>query len=670
MAISAPTASRRVALTGLAAGLVVAVVALVVGLLHSGAATATVLLDPGAVVRWGLPTATVLSELAVAVVLGGLMLLAVVMPPAAERAWRTTTLVAAVAAGVWTVLAVADLVLGYASVAGTPLDSPSFGTELWAFVTGVPLGRIGLATVAVAALTSLLVLLVRGPRAALVLALFVLVALAMAAETGHTSGTANHHLAVSALFLHLVGAALWVGGLAALAFAAGRLGEHLPVVVRRYSTIAGWCLAGVAFSGLVSGIIRVGSVDGLGTPYGRLLLLKIALLTALGGVGLAHRRAVVGRLEAGGPARWLFWRLVAVELVLMGAVSGVAVALGSSAPPVPQEPPAELTPAEIVTRSPLPPPPTVERWLTLFRWELIIVAGCLAALVVYLRWARRLARRGDHWPVGRTISAVAGLVLLLWVTVGGPAVYGFVLFSAHMLQHMVMVMVVPILLGLSAPVTLAARALPRRKDGTWGPRELLLGLVHSRWAKFWAHPVVAAVNFAGSMVAFYFTPAFEFALRTHVGHLAMVAHFTLAGYLFVNVLIGIDPGPQRPAYPIRLLLLFGTMVFHAFFGVALVTMETLLVPEWFGLLGRPWGPPAIDDQRTGGAIAWGISEVPMLAIAIGIALLWTKDDERTARRLDRAAERDGDAELNAYNAMLAQLGERDGSTREEAGPRS
>ena len=288
---------------------------------------------------------------------------------------------------------------------------------------------------------------------------------------------------------------------------------------------------------------------------------------------------------------------------------------------------------------------------------------------LYLAGVWVLRSRGDHWPIGRTLSAVSGLVLLLWVTVGGPAVYGFVLFSAHMLQHMVMVMVVPILLGLSAPVTLAARALPRRKDGTWGPRELLLGLVHSRWAGFWANPIVAAVNFAGSMVVFYFTPAFEFALRTHVGHLLMVAHFTLAGYLFVNALIGIDPGPKRPAYPIRLMLLFGTMVFHAFFGVALVTMEALLVPEWFGLLGRPWGPSALEDQRTGGAIAWGISEVPMLAIAIGIALLWTKEDERTARRLDRAAERDGDAELEAYNAMLARMGEQGGSTRATTPPR-
>jgi putative copper resistance protein D len=201
-------------------------------------------------------------------------------------------------------------------------------------------------------------------------------------------------------------------------------------------------------------------------------------------------------------------------------------------------------------------------------------------------------------------------------------------------------------------VTLAARALPARNDGSWGPREWLLRTVHSRWAQLVAHPVVASVLFAGSMFVFYFTGVFELTLTTYLGHLAMIAHFSLAGYVFVNALIGIDPGPQRPSHPVRLLLLFAVMAFHAFFGLAIVSSEALLVPEWFGLLGRPWGPSALADQRVGGSIAWGISELPMLALAIGIAVSWTRDDERTARRRDRAADRDGDAELAEYNAML------------------
>jgi putative copper resistance protein D len=183
----------------------------------------------------------------------------------------------------------------------------------------------------------------------------------------------------------------------------------------------------------------------------------------------------------------------------------------------------------------------------------------------------------------------------------------------------------------------------------------VLGVVHSRVARFFANPMVAAVNFAGSMVVFYYTPLFGLALSTYLGHLLMIVHFTLAGYLFANALVGVDPGPTRPGYPVRLLLLFTTMAFHAFFGLALVSGQTLLVPEWFGLLGRPWGPPALADQQAGGGIAWGISELPMLALAIALAVAWTRDDERTARRRDRAADRYGDTELIEYNAMLARL---------------
>ncbi|MHA3949009.1 cytochrome c oxidase assembly protein [Cellulomonas bogoriensis] len=666
--------SARLPLAGVALGALLAAAAVVLGIWFAGSALVAELLDPGAVVRWGLPVVTVATQLTAATALGALALVAFVLPRGGGRstsdgrAAASAPVVAAGAAGAWTVVSVMHLVLTYSSIAGTPLTSPEFGPQLGMFVTAVPLGQTLLAVVGLAAVTCVAAMLVTGPRSAFVIALLIVGALGMQANTGHTAGAANHELAVSAMFLHLLGAAVWVGGLAALALVHRRLGTDLHVTVARYSTIAAWCFVGVAISGVVSGGIRIGSLDDLTSAYGVLLVIKVVLLTGLGAVGWAHRRLVVRRLsgQSDGGARaasWLFWRLVVVELALMGLVSGVATALASTAPPVPQEPPTQPTAAEIVTGHPLPPEPTLELWLTTFRWDLIPALGCLAAVVVYTRWVLRLRARGDAWPVGRTVCLVLGMLVLAWTTSGGAAVYGHVLFSAHMIQHMTMVMIVPILVVLSAPVTLAARALPPRKDGSRGPREWLLGTVHSRWAGFFAHPVVAAVNFAGSMIVFYYTDLFRLALTTYIGHLAMIAHFTLAGYLFVNALIGIDPGPRRPPYPVRLVLLFATMAFHAFFGVALVSDETLLVPEWFGLMGREWGPSALEDQRTGGAIAWGISEVPMLIIAITLAFSWTRDDERLARRSDRAAERDGDAELEAYNAMLARMAEREGTGR-------
>lgn len=648
-----------VAAVGFAAA---AVIGVVVALAYSGAADAGLLADPGALARWGAPIASTVADLALAVTLGALVLAAFVLPrdggrtAADGRAARAAPTLAATAAGIWTVAATGHLILTYATVTGTPPTSPAFGAELALFVTEIALGRVLLAIVVTAALTCVAALLVTGPLGALAVAGGPVLALILAAQTGHAAGTADHHLAISTMFLHLVAVAVWLGGLATLVLLGTRLGTDLPDAVARYSAVATWCFAGVAVSGVVNSMIRLGGIEGLGTRYGALVVVKAVLTLVLGGFGWLHRRYVVGRAAVERPRR-VFTRLALGELAVMGAVSGVAVALGATAPPDDGLPPGEPTPAQIVTGNLLPPEPTFVRWLTLFQWDVLLALAALAGLVVYLRWVVRLRRRGDAWPVGRTAAWVAAMVLFTWATSGGAAVYGHVLFSAHMLQHMVMVMMVPIFLALSAPVTLALRALPARRDASRGPREWLLGLVNSRWAGFFANPLVAAVNFAGSMIVFYFTPAFELALTTYVGHLAMVVHFSLAGYLFINGLIGIDPGPRRASYPLRLVLLFATMAFHAFFGLALVSGTSLLVPEWFGLTGRPWGLPALEDQQLGGGYAWGVSELPMLAIAIVVAVAWTRDDERTAKRLDRAADRDGDADLEAYNAMLGRLAE-------------
>ncbi|HEY5554978.1 MAG TPA: cytochrome c oxidase assembly protein [Cellulomonas sp.] len=651
------------------------VAAALTGVWFSGAALPTVLRDPGALVRWGLPATKTLSELAGALTLGALVLAVGILPrrqadPTDRRttaaaglgdAYPRALLVAGVAAAAWTVLSLATLVLTYANIAGLPLDAPTFGQEIGDYVSSFDLGRAQLGVVVVAAVVAALALVVGTPTGAAWATALVVVALWQQAQTGHAAGTGSHDVATSAMFLHLVGAAVWIGALAVLA---RRLGRDVGPAAARYSVVAGWCLAAVGASGLVNAVIRVGGFDGLATRYGVLVLVKALLLVVLGVLGLAHRRAAIPRLTVADAAGWLFWRLVLVELAVMGAVSGVAVALASSAPPVPQTAVITRTPAVIVTGHPLPPEPTTLRWLTQWRWDVVLSALAIAGIVVYVRWAWRLHRRGDAWPVSRTISWVMGMLLFFWTTNGGPAVYGHVLFSAHMLEHMVLATVIPIFLALAAPVTLALRALPVRHtvvrgDASRGPREWILVLVHSRWGRFFAHPLVAAGNFAGSMIAFYYTGIFEWTLRSPVGHLAMAVHFSLVGYLFVNALIGVDPGPTRPAYPQRLLLLFATMAFHAFFGVTLMSGDALLAADWFGLLGRPWGATALADQQTGGGIAWGIGELPTLALAVAVAVSWSRADDRTARRRDRRVDREGDVELDEYNAMLARMARHD-----------
>jgi len=225
----------------------------------------------------------------------------------------------------------------------------------------------------------------------------------------------------------------------------------------------------------------------------------------------------------------------------------------------------------------------------------------------------------------------------------------------HMVMHMTLSMAAPILMVLAAPVTLALRTLTPRRDHTLGPRELLLALVHSRYFTVIANPVVAAVIFFGSLIVFYYSPLFDLALRTHTGHILMTIHFLFAGYLFAWVLVGIDPGPKRWPPVFLLIILFGTISFHAFFGVALTSGTTLLAPTFFQGLHLTWTVDLLADQRTGGAVAWGIGELPTLILALLVALAWVRSDKAESTRLDRQADRDDDAELKAYNDHLSAL---------------
>ena len=629
--------------------------ATLLGLLVTGAAEPPVLLDPGAVVRWGLPLARALSDAALALTIGAALLAAAVLPPGVP-AWSRAAGVAAAASVVWTVAGVAVLILGYASAAGRPLGGAGFGDELGFYVTDVDVGRMLLLTAVLAAVTSTVAVAARGPGGAALTLVTAAVAVVPLALTAHSSGAADHETAVSGWWLHVLGVSAWVGGLAVLALVARLSGSALPAAARRYSAVAGWAFALVAVSGIASAWVRLTGLGDLLEGYGLLVALKTAATVLLGLAGWVHRRSVLPRLEEP-RARRAFGRLVAGELALMAATMGLGVALGRSAPPAPYAPPADPTPAELLTGEPLPPPPTPLRWVTETNPDVLWLLAAVALAVAYLLGVRRLRRRGDRWPLHRTLLWLAGLAVLVYVTSGAPAAYGRTLFSLHMVQHMSLSMVVPPLLVVGAPVTLAVRALARRHDGSRGPREWLLTVVESRWARLVSHPVVAAVLFAGSIIVFYFSPLFELALSTHVGHELMMIHFLVVGYLFANVLIGVDPGPARPAYPLRLLLLFATMAFHAFFGVTILGSDSLLAADWFSATG--WGIDALADQREGGAIAWGIGELPTLALALAVAVQWSRSDEREARRGDRAADRDEDARLAQYNEMLARMSEQD-----------
>jgi putative copper resistance protein D len=550
------------------------------------------------------------------------------------------------------------VVLGFANIAGTPLGSSGFFAQFQRFVWSVETLREGLISAFLAAIAVTVAAMWSSRRAVLWAGIVSVVAILPLALAGHGASTVEHETAVNGLAFHLVGTALWVGGLGALVLLRPVLGKWLPLVVERYSKVAAWSLLTVALSGVVSAAVRMSGLSDLATTYGAIILAKVVAIVVLGQLGLAQRTKVIARLRETPSSAPLFARLIAVELVVMGAAIGIATALARTGNPSLERPaPANL--AEGLTNYPEPAAPDATSWLTMWRWDWLWGTVAVVAILLYVGGVVRLMRRGDRWPVSRTIVWVLGWATFIWSVCGAPGVYGRVSFSWHMTSHMTIAMIVPILLVLAAPITLIARVESPRKDGTYGPREIVLGLVHSKYVAFWANPIVAGVNFVFGLIIFYYTPLFELALTTHTGHVLMVIHFLLAGYLFAMVLIGVDPGPRKWAPALRLVVLFATMSFHAFFGVAIQSSTSLLAPGFFSIIHIPWIPDPLLDQQQGGAIAWGIGDVPSLLLAMLLVLSWVRSDDAEARRHDRQADRDHDADLTAYNARLASIAEHD-----------
>ncbi|MEU3346018.1 cytochrome c oxidase assembly protein [Streptomyces sp. NPDC006700] len=302
------------------------------------------------------------------------------------------------------------------------------------------------------------------------------------------------------------------------------------------------------------------------------------------------------------------------------------------------------------------PPFTLGRGLEWSADPFFLVA-CLLGLGLYGWGVARLRRRGDTWPVGRTVAYVIGVLTVGLVMCTRLNDYGMVMFSVHMVQHMIISMLSPILILLGGPITLALRALPVAGRGRKGPRELLLVLLHSRYLRVVTHPAFTIPMFVASLYALYFTPIFDFLMGSRAGHIAMMVHFLAVGLVFFWPIMGVDPGPNRPGHLMRMLELFAGMPFHAFFGVALMMGTTPMV----GTFRNPpasLGIDALTDQSAAGGIAWAFSEIPSVLVLLALLFQWYGSEQRQARRRDRAADRDGDKELEAYNAYLASLNAR------------
>lgn len=604
---------------------------------YSGAVTASA-------ARVGYFTAT----LAGAVTFGGLLYTVITSHPD-ERgvidaaAFRAHMVVERMSA-VWALAATAMVVVQAADDAGAPTSRLAGSGMVVEAVQASEMARAWLAVAVIAVIVTATVRTLVRWTTHVVLLLPAVVGVVAVPVSGNAGQGPDHDYGTSAVIVFAVALAVLVG--VKVAAALHRPDEQVALRILITETVTGAIVLGYGAM-LLAVLLGPGGLTGTG--YGRAGALAAATLV---GVWVADVTAIVSQRRTG-TAPSTSHRVVGAVAV----VAVVALVASMATQPAPRLLAHEFTTWDIFLGYALPDPPSIVTLLTAWRFDTFIGVGAVLLGSAYVFGYVRLRRRGDRWPVGRLVAWVTGCLLLLVTSSSGVKAYGSAMFSVHMAEHMTLNMFVPVLLVLGGPVTLALRTLPSAAAGhPPGPREWLLWLVHSKVTAFFSHPIMAFVLFVASLYAVYFTPIFDTLVRYHWGHELMSVHFVLVGYLFFWGIIGIDPGPRKLPFLGRLGLLFAVMPFHAFFGIATMTMKTAMGEQFYRMVDLPWLSSVQDDQRLGGAIAWGSSELPVILVVVALVAQWARHDRRESSRFDRHAESDyGGDDLDAYNEMLRDL---------------
>ena len=643
-----------------ALGFVALAVALVLG---GGAPAASTpgLPDAGTLVGWLVPLLSfvllVIQILFVAIALSGALYFQDEKGALSQKALSVFRLLPALFI-TWFVFTIVSIVVRFSYEVGISLSSALDWNSLKSYLTQTSQGtgirwQMGIASALV--VFSLVTRRQRGAFGSLLLSLLLFVP---ALLNAHAAGAGNHMLAIGTILIHVVSLVIWIAGLLALWLVA-RTSEISNDAMRRFSGVALWCVIGVGISGVLNGWIRVGNLPGLWTGYGALLIAKALAFFVLIRIGYLQRERVVNKWNES--PRKMFLRLSLIEFLVMSAAVGIAVALAHTPTPTKINS-GVITQAESVTGVPLPAAPTFARVLLSYQPDALVLAFLVVAVALYVMGVRTLVKRGDKWPVGRTISFAVSIALLDFATSGGLGLYGRFAFSFHMIAHMMLATLVPIGIVLSAPITLALRAL-RSHEQERGARGIILAVLHSRVTLFYANPVVALALFDGSLFVLYFTKIFGDLMTSHIGHWIMEFHFLAAGILFFYIVVGVDPAPRKVPHIVRVTLILVAMSLHAFFSVALMSTNSLLDNGYFGSLNRPWSMDLLADQHLGGSIGWAMGEIPIVVALIATFIQWVKDDSRESKRIDRAADRaeasGSEDEHTRYNAYLAELARRD-----------
>lgn len=571
-------------------------------------------------VLWALPVAKFFFNVSASAVVGSLILACIALRPGSREYGRALNF-AGGSAVIWTLASIAGSVLNYLDSWGEPLTfTEGFGQRLGLFLTSVGLGQTSLTTTAMVAVVTMLCFAVRHIGLVALTAAAAIAALVPLTLNGHPNYGEGHEAGILAVALHIISAAVWLGGLITIVVLRPVLEQaQLRLVVKRYSTVALLAFAVLTFSGFLRFLATVGSAENFLSPFGFLVLVKITAAVALGLVGLIQRRWVLSRIDRDTSARApYFWLLVSLELIIMGVASVLAVILLRLDEPIPDDPRVDYRVlAESMADQPLPPVPGVSTFLTETAFDPLWFTLSAAALAFYLFGLIRLRSRDVKWPFMRTASWFGGVLMLFYVTNGGLNDYQNFLVSAQIFVQTALITVIPLLLVLGRPVVLLIAATNARADGAMGPGEWVRAISRSRPARLLTSAYATTALLVVSVVVFYVSPLLEWAAMELLGHQWMVAYFLAVGCLFVNSVLR----RSRMRQELRSRLLAGLIVpsmFYVLLGLGIINSGSLLSADWYAAMESPWGIDPLEDQQSGGwyILGLGLIQLSILAIAV------------------------------------------------------
>ena len=549
----------------------------------------------------------------------------------------------------WLLSSIFFLMSEVAFILNTPISEVIDGNILRSFITQTTLGKLFEIQIVAALVCAFAAVRVKKTGGVVFLIFIAWIGGLAPYLESHGSGAGNHMLAIGLVIVHVAAISLWFGGVIAL-FLMSK--SDREIARKRFTPLALWCVSAIALTGVVNAFIRIESFANIRSDYGVLVILKTVILIFVLAL-VAQGRKKLGEQN--------FTKQLIQELILLTTVLVLGVFLGQGEPPAHSS--ADVVEAIGIK---MPESPTLSRLLFAYEPDGLFLALLILAVALYVKGVMILSKRGDKWPIGRTVAFALGITAIDYAVNGGLGVYAQVAFSFHMISHMVLATLAPIGIVLGAPITLALRTLPiGRTQDERGVRGYAIAILHSRYSSIITHPVSALIIFEASLFALYFTNLFNWLMSYHFGHFFMGLHFLLSGILLFFVIIGVDPTPQKSPFIFRIVILFVAISIHAFFSVALMSSSQLVDGGYFAEIARPWWPDFLADQKMGASIGWAMGEIPILLALIATFLQWIRADERDAKRIERNSNRArqfGEPdELDKYNQYLSGLNQRNGS---------